>query len=86
MSESKNIQERLIEFIAPMRIYIQDDGGDVTFKSFDEATGILYLETAGHCLGCASYDSTYTIGMRHCILENFKGEVKEVVFEPKKTI
>ena len=35
-----------------IRPSVQEDGGDIYFRRFDEDTGVVYLELAGSCAGC----------------------------------
>ncbi len=42
-----------------VRPAVAQDGGDITFERFDEATGIVHLSMRGACAGCPS--STYTL-------------------------
>jgi len=42
-----------------VRPFVQDDGGDIKFISFDEQTGIVLVEMKGSCAGCPS--STVTL-------------------------
>jgi len=86
MAENKTIEEQIIEFVTPMRAWVQQDGGDFTFKSFDKETGIVVFETAGHCVGCLNYDQTYTYGLTDALLNKFPGVVKQVTFQPKKVL
>ena len=50
-----------------------EDGGDILFDSFDEATGVLNLRMRGACAGCPSSSATLKAGveqmMRHYVPE-----------------
>lgn len=82
-TQNKSIREQIEQVLNEIRQYIQNDGGDVLFKSFEN--GILTLEVLGHCVGCASFDITYTYGIRQNLMQTFP-EIKDVVFVPKKTV
>ena len=56
---------------------VQEDGGDVDFISFDEATGLLLLELKGSCTGCPSSEVTLKGGIER-MLKHYVGEVTEV--------
>ena len=49
------------------------DGGDILFDSFDEATGVVNLRMRGACAGCPSSSATLKAGveqmMRHYVPE-----------------
>jgi Fe-S cluster biogenesis protein NfuA len=46
-----------------VRPFVQDDGGDVQFVSFDEVTGVLKLKMLGSCSGCPSTNATLKNGI-----------------------
>ena len=56
-----------------IRPAVAQDGGDILFDSFDEATGLLTLRMRGACSGCPSSTATLKAGveqmMRHYIPE-----------------
>jgi len=56
-----------------IRPAVAQDGGDILFDSFDEATGVLALRMRGACSGCPSSSATLKAGveqmMRHYVPE-----------------
>lgn len=54
---------------------IQQDGGDIEFKSFED--GIVYVELKGNCVGCAYAMVTLKEGVEK-LLKAYIPEVKEV--------
>ncbi len=56
-----------------IRPAVAQDGGDILFDSFDEATGVLNLRMRGACAGCPSSAMTLKAGveqmMRHYVPE-----------------
>lgn len=56
-----------------IRPAVAQDGGDILFDSFDEASGLLTLRMRGACAGCPSSTATLKAGveqmMRHYIPE-----------------
>ena len=72
---------RINETINNIRIWIQNEGGDVNFVSFKK--GILTLIVSGHCVGCTSFDSTYTYGIKQMLMQMFS-QIKDVIFLTKK--
>lgn len=78
-----SLLEKIKQEINYARVYIQNDGGDVAFVSFEK--GILTLEVLGHCVGCASFDTTFTYGLKAILMEKFP-EIKDVKFSLRKTV
>lgn len=78
-----SLLEKIKQEINYARVYIQNDGGDVSFVDFKN--GILTLEVLGHCVGCASFDTTFTFGLKAILMEKYP-EIKDVVFHTRKTI
>jgi Fe-S cluster biogenesis protein NfuA len=37
---------------------VNEDGGDIVYRSFDEETGTVYLFMKGSCAGCPSSEVT----------------------------
>ena len=72
---------RINETINNIRIWIQNEGGDVNFVSFKKGT--LTLIVSGHCVGCTSFDSTYTYGIKQMLMQMFS-QIKDVIFLTKK--
>ena len=56
-----------------IRPAVAQDGGDILFDRFEEATGTLYLRLRGACAGCPSSSATLKAGveqmMRHYVPE-----------------
>ena len=61
-----------------IRPFVQDDGGDVQFVSFDEGRGVLTLRMMGSCSGCPSTGNTLKNGILK-MMNYYIGEVKDVV-------
>jgi NFU1 iron-sulfur cluster scaffold homolog, mitochondrial len=51
-----------------IRPSVQDDGGDILFKGFDEHSGIVDLELAGSCTGCPSSSVTLKNGVEKMLM------------------
>ena len=71
---NKNTIEKIKAAISELRPYIQEDGGDVAFSSFDEKTGVVGVELQGHCVGCPLSEVTLKQGLA----DNLKKAVPEV--------
>ena len=58
-----------------IRPSVQEDGGDIYFRKFDEDTGCVILELAGSCAGCPSSEIT----LKHGVENMLKYYIPEVV-------
>ena len=68
----KQIKVLLDEKIKPA---VAQDGGDITFQSFEE--GVVYLHMQGACAGCPSSTMTLKMGIEN-LLKHYIPEVTEV--------
>ena len=59
------IKELLEERIRPM---VNEDGGDIFFKGFDEDTGIVTVQLGGSCSGCPSSTVTLKQGVENMLI------------------
>ena len=66
-----------------IRPVVQEDGGDVGFKEFDEDSGILVLKLKGSCTGCPSSEITLKGGIER-MLTHYVAEVKEVIADKEE--
>jgi Fe-S cluster biogenesis protein NfuA len=46
-----------------VRPFVQEDGGDITYLSFDEENGVVLVEMKGSCAGCPSSSVTLKNGI-----------------------
>ena len=60
-----------------VRPAIQEDGGDIEYKGFDEDSGIVKLRLKGSCRGCSSSSVTLKNGIER-MLQHYVPEVKSV--------
>jgi len=63
----KKIQETLDK----VRPFIQRDGGDVEFDSFED--GIVYINLSGACQGCSMINETLDSGIEVILMEEVPG-------------
>ena len=70
----KNMENKIRKELDKLRPYIQMDGGDVEFVSFDEKTGLLSIRLHGACVGCPMSQITLQEGIGKTI----KLEIPEV--------
>lgn len=61
-----------------IRPAIQDDGGDIDYKAFDEETGTVFLKLQGACKSCSASEDTLKGGIES-MLKHYIEEVQEVV-------
>ena len=69
------IQQILHDYVRPA---VEQDGGAISYKSFDEGVGT--VELRGSCSGCPSSTITLKSGIQN-LLQRMVPEVKEVVSE-----
>ncbi|KAJ0397728.1 hypothetical protein P43SY_007196 [Pythium insidiosum] len=60
-----------------IRPSVQEDGGDIFYKGFDEASGIVKLQLAGSCAGCPSSSVTLKNGVEN-MLKHYIPEVRGI--------
>jgi Fe-S cluster biogenesis protein NfuA len=61
-----------------IRPAVQEDGGDIAFRSFDDVSGIVELKMMGACSGCPSSAITLKSGIEN-MLCHYIPEVKGVI-------
>lgn len=59
--------------IEKIRPYINRDGGDVEFVSYDETDGSVTVRMLGACVGCAAVDQTVFYGIQSLLMEEVSG-------------
>lgn len=70
-----------------IRPALQDDGGDIHFRSFDESTGTVFIKLRGACKSCSLSEDTLKGGIES-MLKHYVPEVEEVraVLDPEEEI
>jgi len=71
------IQQILHDYVRPA---VEQDGGAISYRSFDEAEGVVTVELRGSCSGCPSSTITLKSGIQN-LLQRMVPEVKEVISE-----
>ncbi|XP_071722748.1 nifU-like protein 4, mitochondrial [Rutidosis leptorrhynchoides] len=74
-SETVAMIKELLE--TRIRPAVQDDGGDIEYRGFDEETGIVKLKMQGACSGCPSSSVTLKSGIENMLM-HYVPEVKAV--------
>ena len=83
MKDTQTLIEEIRKELESIKPFINADGGDVNFVSLND--GVLTLEISGHCIGCMSFDVTYTYGIKANIMQ-VHPEIKDVIFTTKKSV
>ena len=77
MKEKEKNQEEVVtkvkEVINKLRPYLQNDGGDVQFKRFEN--GVVYVKLNGACSNCPMATMTLQDGIENALIN----EVPEVI-------
>ncbi len=71
----KRIRQILADYIQPA---VEQDGGAISYKHFDEQTGVVTVSLQGSCSGCPSSMITLKAGIEN-LLKRMLPEVTEVV-------
>ena len=79
-----SIEEQIEMTLDKIRPFIQRDGGNVLFDSFED--GIVYVKMIGACEGCSLVNETLSSGIAVILKEEVPGviEVLSVEDKPKK--
>jgi len=72
-TQDSEIIKQIKDTIDKLAVFIQKDGGDIHFYSFDEATGTVNVTLSGACQGCAYIDDTISMGVEAILQEEVKG-------------
>lgn len=67
------IENKIKEVLNRLRPYLQNDGGDVEFKKYEN--GVVYVKLTGACSNCPLVDNTLEDGIEEAIIN----EVPEVI-------
>ncbi|MCH8522280.1 MAG: NifU family protein [Glycocaulis sp.] len=70
----KEIREVIDTRVRPA---VAQDGGDIVFQAYDEATGVVSLHMRGACAGCPSSTMTLKSGIEN-LLKHYVPEVTAV--------
>lgn len=80
MKEKGKTQEEVIskikEVISKLRPYLQNDGGDVLFKRFED--GVVYVHLVGACSNCPMATMTLQDGIENALLNEIPEVIKVV--------
>lgn len=62
-----NIEQRVVAALDEIRVFLQEDGGDVEFVNCDIDTGILNIRLIGNCDFCPMSEMTLRAGIERFI-------------------
>lgn len=79
MNKDQNIVEKINEIIDSIRIYVNQDGGDLEFVKYEN--GDVYIKILGACVGCAFVDLTYQDGIETILKEEIPQIKKLILIE-----
>ena len=78
MSDDTEAVQLIKEIIETrVRPFVQEDGGDITYVSFEEDEGVVLVELKGSCAGCPSSEVTLKNGIEG-MLKHYVQEVNRV--------
>lgn len=73
VTKDKKVIEKIKKVIEKVRPYMQNDGGDVEFRRFEN--GVVYVKLIGACSGCPMATITLQEGIENALIS----EVPEVI-------
>lgn len=67
------MENKIKEVLDKMRPYLQNDGGDIEFRKYED--GIVYVKLTGACSNCPMSSQTLEMGIE----EALTNEIPEVI-------
>lgn len=77
-----SLPNKIKSSVESMRSAIQSDGGDISFVSFDNKSGIVEVALHGACIGCPAVSITLREGVLKRLQLKHK-EVKDISLAPQ---
>lgn len=71
--DNEQTEKLIIKTLDKIRPFLQRDGGDVTFDSFED--GIVYVNIHGACEGCALINNDIEEGIEVILMEEVPGVI-----------
>ena len=81
VEQTTKLIEKTLDKIRP---FLQRDGGDVTFDSFED--GIVYINVLGACEGCALINQDIEEGIEIIVMEEVPGVIAVRLASQKEEI
>ncbi|MBQ9731099.1 MAG: NifU family protein [Bacilli bacterium] len=69
-----SIEEQIKATLDKIRPFIQRDGGDVEFLTYED--GIVYIKMLGACANCVAQDETVSSGIELILVDEVPGVVQ----------
>lgn len=76
MKENEKVVKKINEVIDKVRPYLQNDGGDVKFKRFED--GVVYVKLIGACSNCPMATMTLQEGIENTLINEIPEVIKVV--------
>ena len=74
--KEKDVIKKIEEVIEKLRPYLQNDGGDVKFKRFEN--GVVYVSLTGACSNCPMATMTLQDGIENALISEIPAVIKVV--------
>ena len=71
-----DIENKIKEVLDRIRPYIQNDGGDIIFRKYEN--GVVYVKLTGACSECPLVDNTLESGIEEAIINEIPEVIKVV--------
>ena len=78
MDINKRIED-IKEVIETIRLYIQQDGGDLEFVEYKD--NVVTIKLLGACVGCSMTDFTYKDGVESILKDEIDPNIKILLIE-----
>ena len=76
MKDNKKIETKIKKVISKLRPYLQNDGGDVEFKRYEN--GVVYVSLVGACSNCPMATMTLQDGIEEALTTEIPEVIKVV--------
>jgi len=74
--KEKEIVEKINEVLDKIRPYLENDGGDVRFKRYEN--GVVYVKLVGACSNCPMASLTLSDGIENALISEIPEIIKVV--------
>ena len=68
-----SIEEQIKSTLDKIRPFIQRDGGDVEFLTYE--SGVVYIKMLGACANCVAQDETVSSGIEMILVDEVPGVI-----------
>ena len=74
--ENKEVVKKINEVLDKIRPYLENDGGSVTFKKYEN--GVVYVSLVGACSNCPMASLTLREGIENALINEIPEVIKVV--------